>query len=527
MKNVAEHDSFIGRRFGGPAGFRKKLQRLGPIFIKLGQFLALRPDLLPQEYCDELMGLFDRVSPFSPQEAFAILKEDLGREPSELFTHLNPRPIAAGSLAQTHVARTKDGIEVAVKIQRPNIRAMVLRDLGRARLIARVLKLSGASLIVSPDEVVEELTAWMMQEIDFEHELNNLTRLYDLSRSSPFVKVPEPFPHLSGPRVVTCEYLTGIPLSELLSEERDSAIENPPEINLDRLAENLISSSLNQIFRYQFFHADLHPGNLFALPGDLIGFVDFGLCSELDEAVRAGQMRYLSAVYSGDVNRMFKAISEILIPSEETDMEAFRAEFTAETTAALSKIRLGERNTNSTDRDQSTVAQCMVSVMRAARRNRLMVPAGVLALYRTLLTAETVAHRLGTNADLRSVGSRFFSELKFEETLRAIDSENLEPTIYSVLSLLQESPGQIQQILSELSEGRFELKVNIAESTKVRRDRDRRIQFLGASILTVGIALLLLMPNLPLVFGMSLTWPLSILLILLYAWILLQWRRLR
>lgn len=445
MKNVAEHDSFIGRRFGGPAGFRKKLQRLGPIFIKLGQFLALRPDLLPQEYCDELMGLFDRVSPFSPQEAFAILREDVGREPTELFAHLNPRPIAAGSLAQTHVARTKDGIEVAVKIQRPNIRAMVLRDLGRARSIARVLKLSGASLIVSPDEVVEELTVWMMQEIDFEHELNNLTRLYDLSRSSSFVKVPEPFPHLSGHRVVTCEYLTGIPLSELLSG--DSAKENPPEINLNRLAENLISASLNQIFRYQFFHADLHPGNLFALPGDLIGFVDFGLCSQLDEAVRAGQMRYLSAVYSGDVNRMFKAISEILIPSEETDMEAFRAEFTAETTAALSKLRLSEMNPSRADGNQSTVAQCMVAVMRTARRNRLIVPTGVLALYRTLLTAETVAHRLGTSADLRSVGSRFFSELKFEETLRAIDSENLEPTIYSFLSLLQEAPGQLQQIL--------------------------------------------------------------------------------
>jgi ubiquinone biosynthesis protein len=358
MKTAAEKDSFIGRRFGGPAGFKKKLERLGPIFIKLGQFLALRPDLVPQEYCDELMGLFDRVPPFPPQEAFAILKADLGRDPTDLFAHLNPRPIAAGSLAQTHVARTKDGIEVAIKIQRPNIKAMVLRDLGRARSIARALKLSGASLIVSPDEVVEELTAWMMQEIDFEHELNNLTRLYDLSRSSPFVKIPEPFPHLSGPRVVTCEYLTGIPISELLSEQRDTQTETPPEINLDRIAENLISASLNQIFRYQFFHADLHPGNLFALPGDLIGFVDFGLCSELDEAVRAGQMRYLSAVYSGDVNRMFKALSEVLIPGEETDMEAFRAEFTAETTAALSKIRLSERNTGRTDRNESTPADC-------------------------------------------------------------------------------------------------------------------------------------------------------------------------
>ena len=527
MKNVAEHDSFVGRRFGGPGGFRQKLERLGPIFIKLGQFLALRPDLLPQEYCDELMGLFDRVPPFSPQEAFAILKEDLGREPTELFAHLNPRPIAAGSLAQTHVARTMDGIEVAVKIQRPNIRPTVLRDLRRARSIARLLKLSGTSLIVSPDEVVEELTVWMMQEIDFEHELNNLTRLYDLSRSSPFVKIPEPFPHLSGPRVVTCEYLAGIPLSELLSEQRDGSMENPPEINLDRLAENLISASLNQIFRYQFFHADLHPGNLFALPGDSIGFVDFGLCSELDEGVRAGQMRYLSAAYSGDVNRMFKAISEVLIPSEETDMEAFRSEFTAETTSALSKIRLSERDTSRTNRNQSTVAHCMVAVMRAARRNKLMVPTGVLALYRTLLTSETVAHRLGSKADLRTVGSRFFSELKFEETLRAIDSESLEPTIYSLLSLLQESPGQVQQILSELADGRFELKVNISETSKIRRDRDRRIRFLGATILTVGIALLLWMPNLPVIFGVSLAWPLAILLILLYAWILLQWRRLR
>src|SRR5688572_3338802 len=203
--------SFVERIVNGPVGFRRRLERLGPVFVKIGQFLALRPDLLPQEYCDELMYLTDRVPAFHWEQAKAILKEDLREEPGEIFSYINPNPVAAGSLAQAHVARLKDGREVAVKIQRPNIETQIWQDLKRARRFARLLEMSNSSFIVSPNEVVEEFAKWLKQETDFNHELKNLTRLYNLAANSKFQKIPEPFPEFSSARVLTSEYIRGVP----------------------------------------------------------------------------------------------------------------------------------------------------------------------------------------------------------------------------------------------------------------------------------------------------------------------------
>jgi ubiquinone biosynthesis protein len=518
----------------GPVGFRRRLERLGPTFVKIGQFLALRPDLIPQEYCDELMHLMDHVPPFPWQDASAILKEELGGEPREIFAYINPRPVAAGSLAQTHVARLGDGTEVAVKIQRPGIRAKILRDIGRARRLAGLLEVSGTSFIVSPREVVEEFSGWLMQEIDFKHELRNLARLHDLAADSRFEKIPRPFPAFSSSRVLTAEYLRGVPVGELLSTSRDTRLRGNEEIaalgvDRDLLARNLIWSSLVQIFRYQFFHADLHPGNLIALPGGVMGFVDFGLCDELDETVREHQMRYVSAFYSGDTNKMFNAVADILIPCEETDMDAFRAEFMAETSTHLGRTR-AERpgyGDPATERGRSPIADGMVGMLRAARRNKLRVPTRVLSMYKALLTAETVAHKLGTNVDLRSVGEEFFFELRREEALRGVEPDNLESSFLSMVSLLRDSPSQLQQLLTELSEGRFELKVNVTEGPKARRIRNRRARLVVTSILSVCVALLLLVPELPTVFGVSARWLLWAALLLLYITIFIQWRHLR
>jgi ubiquinone biosynthesis protein len=531
---IKSQRSFVERLWNGPAGFRRRLERLGPTFIKVGQFLALRPDLIPQEYCDELMRLMDRVPPFPWEQARATLKEELGGDPNEIFAYINPRPVAAGSLAQTHVGRLSDGTEVAVKVQRPDIRAKILRDLKRVRRLAQLLEISGTSLIVSPREVVEEIAEWLMQEIDFNHELRNLTRLYNLAAGSRFQKIPRPFSAFSTERVLTAEYLRGVPVSELLVTRSTKLPEGEQPIaalgiDRDRLASHLIWSSLLQIFRYQFFHADLHPGNLIALPGDVVGFVDFGLCDELDDTVRERQMSFLSAFYSGDVHRMFNALSDILIPSEETDMDAFRVEFIAETSLYISRARTDFPGYDdlSAERERSPVAQALTGMLRAARRNRLQVPTRVLSMYKALLTAESVAHELGTKTNLRSVGNEFFIDLQREEALRVLEPDNLETSFLTMVSLLRDSPGQLQQILTELSEGRFELKVNISEGPKVKRIRNLRLRLLVTSVLSVGIALLLAIPELPKLFGASLRWPLWGALILLYISILLQWRRMQ
>ncbi len=534
------------RLVGGPVGFREWLIRLGPTYVKLGQHLALRPDLIPQAYCDELMLLFDRVPPFGAAEARAIVLEDLGAPPEELFASFDPEPFAAGSLAQTHLARLEDGTEVAVKIQRPHVRRLIVRDLGRARLLARALEMIGVSLVLTPRQIVDELSEALLQEVDFHHELANLTLLHRLAANSTIEAIPEPYPEYSGDRVVTMGYVHGTPVSELLgraarradeaervptspseADTADAAV--PEDVDRQKVASNLITATLHQVFRYRFFHADLHPGNLFALEDGRIGFVDFGLCDSWDGTMRLRLLRYLSAVYSGEVEQMYQSLSEILIPSDRTDMAAFRADFFAESRRWTSRMRtsLESRTRASRADDRSPIAQWMIGVMLVAREHGLRVPPMVVSIYRALLVAETVANRLDADADLRSVGREFFERLRVDEVMHAFEPKALQPSVLSYLMLARDGPGQVNQILSELADGTFTMSVQAAEPPRVARARDRRTLLVVTAVLSVSVAVLLSRPDLPLVLGVSVGWPLSALLLFLYVAVVVQSRRLR
>ena len=525
----------IGRLVGGPAGLRELLERAGPTFVKIGQFLALRPDLVRQEYADELMRLLDRAPTFPYADVRDIVAEDLGGEPDEIFSYFNRRPVAAGSLAQTHLARLEDGAEVAVKILRPNIRTQVLRDLKRARLMARILDLTGVSLVAAPTDVVDELSQWLLQEIDFERELRNLLRLGEVAAGSAVERIPHAYPGLCSDRIVTAEYLRGIPVAELLVAVRTG---RPVEldriaaanVDLDLLAETLIEATFRQIFRYRFFHADLHPGNLVALSGNVLGYVDFGLCDSLDERVRQGQLRYLSAIYSQDVALMFDALTEILVPGEQTDVAAFRRDFSRETNVLLARIQ-SESDAPDGGRtrpaERSPIGRWMVEVLRIARRHDYRLSPRVLSMYRALLTAETVAQQLGGSADLRSVGRRFFMRLRREEELRALDPENLLPAAVDVVTLFRDSPRQLNQILAALTDGRFVLNVSVNEGGRSSRARRARARLVASAVLAVSVAVLLSVSSLPSVGGIGVEWPLGVVLAGLYVLAFVQWRRLR
>ncbi|HEV7894080.1 MAG TPA: AarF/UbiB family protein [Pyrinomonadaceae bacterium] len=521
-------------RIRSPRQFREFLERLGPTFIKIGQYLSQRPDILPQEYCDELIKLLDRVPPFPWEVARDILTRELGGPPDQVFAFINFRSVAAGSLAQVHLARLHDGTEVAVKIQRPDIRERVMRDLKRVRLISRILEMSGANLVVSPHEVMDELTEWMMQEIDFKHELANVRRLERLVGNSSFQRVPHPFPNYCTGKVLTTEYLRGVPVSEILVAMRSGHAEQAKltflqGVDIDRFAANLITATLTQVLRYQFFHADLHPGNLLALPDNVVGYVDFGLCDELDERVRDNQIEIISAVYSGEMDAIFNALTEILVPGQTTDMESFRRDFVHETRSLESGGRArtgGNGNNTERDADRSPIANYLVGLMRAARRNHLQVPARVLSMYRALLTAETVAFQLGTSDGIRRIGRSFFRTLQRERVVDELsDPSNFEPTLLSLLNLKRDAPRHLNQILTELADGSLSLRVRASESPRDSVSRDRRARLVSVSILSVSVSLLLTIPGLPSFYGYSLAWPLTAILVLLYVWILIRLRR--
>jgi ubiquinone biosynthesis protein len=508
---------------GDPATFARRLVELGPTFIKLGQFLASRPDILPEDYCLELMRLLDRVPPFPWPQARQILVDELEAQPEFYFSWIEPEPFAAASLAQVHAARLLDGTEVAVKIQRPLLEERVARDLKRARRFARLWELSASPFLISPTLVVDELSKWMMQEIDFRNELANLAKMSDLVTGSTFERVPRPYAALSTRRVLTAELLKGIPVSEVLLRMR------PEEARFDRnrFAHNLVYSTLRQIFRLEFFHADLHPGNLLVMPGDAVGFVDFGLCDELDESVRQQQFRYLFAVYSRDVNRMYQALTEILIPGPQTDMEQFRRDFMAQSHIWLGATRARRsRQSGAPFSDRSPIADAMISVMRLARKHSFQIPARILSMYRALLAAETVAHQMSATADLRSVGRAFFREVQFEAVLGELSPSSFQSFALNLLDFVRDAPDQLHHILSEVAEGRFVFKVSTTESAEARKLRNRRTRLVTAAILSIGLTILLMAPGALTIASLSLRPVVGAALIMLYAWIVVEWLRL-
>ena len=514
----------------GPTRFVDLLRRLGPTSIKIGQYLALRPDLIPQDYCDELLKLVDRVPPFSWSEVRQTVTEELGRDPAEIFPYFERRPFAAGSIAQVHRVRLDDGTEAAMKIQRPGLAAQVAKDVRRLRTLARLLERRGNIFIASPREVVEEINYWLLQEIDFTRELANVQRLRRLTRGSALQRVPRAYAAYSTKRVITCEYLRGVPVSTVLQDLRSGqAAQSAPgsikTIDPQSFAENLITACFTQIFRFQFFHGDLHPGNLLILPGNAVGFVDFGLCDALDDTVRDNQLGYIAAIYDQDRARMFKALIEILVPTADSDFAGLERDFAAETRSLGAKQTSREATQGSTER--SPTALSLIGIMQAARRNRFEVPRRALSMYRALLTAEAVATQLGLRDGLREVGRDFFRELQSDELFSQLfDRDNLQQFFANTLTLTRDAPSQVSQIMADLAEGTLRLKVEVTDSPHVVKVHNRRARLWTCAILSIGVAILLANPRLPEMLGVSLVWPLTALLIALYLGCFILWRRL-
>jgi ubiquinone biosynthesis protein len=506
----------------GPQRLRDLLVRLGPLFVKIGQFLALRPDILPQEYCDELLQLVDQSPAESWETVHAILTTELGAPPEKIFRTIRRQPLAAGSIAQVHLARLRNGKTVAVKVQRPGLEQRIDKDLRRVRWLMRAVDWSGVSPFASPDEVVAELERWLRQELDFTRELRNQQRMYDAIRRDDIVRVPRPYAHLSTARVLIGEYLPGLPLSKVMRHVREGnqGILERYQLDTGILAERLIETALDQIFRIRFFHADMHPGNLIAMRDNVIGLVDFGLTDVLDPTVERRQADFLSAIYNDDVNGMYRAVAQVLIDGPRTNPESFRRDFFNETNRFVAGKSDGDGE------GRSPAADYMVTVVRLARLHDMRLPSSVLSLYRTLLASESVAHQLRSHANLGSVGREFFRGLEIEKTLAGFEPGSVIAWLMQVNDLVRTGPRNAQQLLSDLAEGRFTLPVRSQESEQSRRASSQRARMISLAVVSVALAMLLSGRGEASVAGVPLAPFLWAALVLDLAAMFLIWRRL-
>jgi ubiquinone biosynthesis protein len=317
------------RALSGPERLRAALEEMGGTFIKFGQMLALQPDILPLEYCNALLiNLLDRVAPFPFAEVERTFVEEFGRAPHEIFDHIEREPLATASIGQVHAARL-GGRKVAVKVRRPNVERDFNGDIKLMLATVRLVKALRLRFLYWIIEPTSEFVAWTGEELDYRREARYIEQHRRNASLNPRERVPEVFRDYVSPRTLVVEFIEGVNLLDYLR-----AVEEGDELTLarlraigfeaDRFVYNILENFLGDANSFGMFHADLHPANLIIMPGNVVGYIDFGITGILSRHTRQNVVSLTMALGRGDLGAMCAAFFKISTVNSDSDVEGFR-----------------------------------------------------------------------------------------------------------------------------------------------------------------------------------------------------------
>ncbi|MDE1888963.1 MAG: AarF/ABC1/UbiB kinase family protein [Planctomycetota bacterium] len=467
---------------------RKVLEELGPTFIKLGQILSVRPDLVPLDLCYELSKLQDRVPPFDYEDVRKQINESFGSYPDELFSTFDPIPVAAASLGQVHRAQLKTGENVVVKVQRPDIRKMIETDIDILYTLAHLANRYMHDIkIFDPVSIVDEFSKVITKEIDFTHEAHNINKFRKNFKDSTTVHIPEVFWDYTKSKVITTEEIKGIRLNDYLSQPHSDEEKKA-------VAANGANAILQQIFVDGFFHADPHPGNIFILPNNAAAFVDFGIVGRLDEDTRDAIVNLLIAVSMKNINSILKTLEALGAFVEEESIRDFKhnvSDFVERYyDIPLKQIEI------------STILPQAVDLMT---RHKLKIPPQFHILIKALATIDGVARQLDPEFNT-ILHTRPFVERLVQERH---DPKRVfkEVALYSseLLDIIKIIPRDVYEIVKKIKRGNLKIEFEHQGLSKFISEMDKssnRISFsLVISALIIGSSLIIMANRGPLVYG--------------------------
>lgn len=426
---------------------RKSLEELGPIFIKFGQALSTRPDILPEDIAVELSKLQDKVPPFANQSALKIVERAYGISPHELFAQFDEVPLASASMAQVHAATLKTGQEVVVKILRPRMRRIIEQDLSLMHTLANLIdRYWPEARRLKPKEIVNEFEHTLLDELDLMREAANGAQLRRNFHQSPLLYIPEIYWDYSRKNVLVMERIHGIPISDI-------ATLHDYNIDIKKLAERGVEIFFTQVFRDCFFHADMHPGNIFVSrehPHDPQYIcIDFGIIGTLND----NDQRYLAENLLAFFNRDYRRVAQLHVESgwvaANTRIEEFE-----------SAIRTVCEPIFEKPLKDISFAQVVLRLFQVARRFHMEVQPQLVLLQKTLLAIEGLGRQLYPELDLwatakpfleqwlrEQIGPKaFFKQLKQNLPFFAEQLPHMPKLIFDVLALKKEQLITEQQV---------------------------------------------------------------------------------
>ena len=386
------------------------MEELGGAWLKLGQALALRFDLLPKEYCYELFGLLNDVKPTSYALVREVIKEELGDYPEQLFASFSQESFASASIGQVHKAVTHTAETVAVKVQHPEAAELIRSDISLLYMIAAVLNFIRVVPKALTRGVIDEFARWTEEELDYHVEARHARRFKDNADGDPLEKVPAIYWDLSSRRVLTLEYIDGVPLIELyevLKRRDEKYLEQfrAAGHDLSRIARNITGNALNQIYQDGYFHADMHPANLFVMEDDAIAYVDFGIVGAFSEETRRSLILYARNLYWGRVERAADALLRLVKPSKTTDELAAREDL-----IRVIRTYLMDRSVHTKSSRES-----LLDVLDVLRRHQLEVSTEIAMYSKALLTVSTVTEALVPSSEVNRVQKKFYRRMFLRE----------------------------------------------------------------------------------------------------------------
>jgi ubiquinone biosynthesis protein len=456
---------------------REVLQDLGPSFVKLGQIVSTRPDLIPEDVIRELRKLQDEVPPEDYQTVRGVVESELGAPLGEVFSDFSEQALASASIAQVHRAklRTDEGDrDVVVKVQRPQVKGTIERDLDLLYWLAHAIERSmPESRIYGPVRLVAEFDRAITAELDFTLEADNAERFSRNFEQKRFVRFPEVYRQASSRRVITLEYIDGIKLHDIMESGTGG----------ETIAKRAVDMVVKQIFEDGFFHADPHPGNVFIM-GDAadptIALIDLGLVGRLTPRMRDRTIDLMVAAVREDYRGMADALYAIGRPTRKVDREAYEAEVTMLAQKYLGK-QLGEIELSAMVRD----------LVYGARKYGLEVPSEFLMVGKTLMTVEGIGKQIYPQLDIFEEVKPYFLKLMYQRYSPERVSQDVMRAVMRLSGAAADMPMQVQEILEDLRKGAFRLGVQEQELRDAADRLGRRI-FSGIVVgsLLFGAALL-------------------------------------
>ncbi len=427
---------------------RRTLERLGPTFIKLGQVLSVRPDLVPKEYSKELEKLQDKVPEFSFNEVKSIIEKDFGGSIEHLFLHFEKKPIASASISQVHKAVLKTGEKVAVKVQRPDVKRIMETDIEIMlyfaslldRYVEKIKKFDSA-------RIINDFKEWTEKELDFKLEARNAKRFYQNFKGSKTVHIPKVYDNLTSEKVLTLEFIEGVELHNIKEIKKR-------KINFNEIIKNGFNAIMTQVFVHGIFHADPHPGNIIIMRNNSLAFVDFGIVGYFDEKLKNKCIDLLYGIVEQDDELVTETLIGMGMESDDVDYENLKSD-----------IGILIQPLQGSSVKDIKVSKVLEEIIDIALRHKLKIPASFILFGKTIITMEGIALEYDPDFKIVETTKPFIEKLVAKKKNPFYVWKNFVHNINRYMKFAEDFPEKAEKALDKIQRG--SIKINI-EDTDIR-----------------------------------------------------------